>query len=85
VFALNKKAGHMGATAQLCVTDQKVLANGVPSTHGILQPSTHDRGADKADIQFTTVTRLLPFRTPSATAPVADGTAMRGISGSWQN
>ena len=29
-----QKAGHMGATDQLSLTSQKVLANGVPSTHG---------------------------------------------------
>jgi len=34
VFAPSKKAGHMGATDQLFVTHQKVLASGVPSTHG---------------------------------------------------
>ena len=34
MFAPSKKAGHMGATDQLCETSQKVLANGVPSTHG---------------------------------------------------
>jgi hypothetical protein len=30
VFAPSKKAGHMGATDQLYVTNQKVLANRVP-------------------------------------------------------
>ena len=39
VFAPRKMAGHMGASDQLCATSQKVLANGVPSTHGTSQPS----------------------------------------------
>lgn len=33
-FVPSRKAGHMGATDQLCATDQKTLVNGVPSTHG---------------------------------------------------
>jgi hypothetical protein len=40
VFAPSRKAGHMGATDQLYVTDQKVLANRVPSTHGTKETST---------------------------------------------
>ena len=43
MFAPSKKAGHMGATDQLCATDQKVLANGVPSTHGTNQLCTTSR------------------------------------------
>jgi hypothetical protein len=35
VFAPSKQAGHMGATDQLFMTMQKVLANRMPSTHGM--------------------------------------------------
>ena len=51
MFAPSRKAGHMGATDQLFVTNQKVLANGMPSTHGMDMIMKTERRADGAAVR----------------------------------
>jgi uncharacterized protein involved in propanediol utilization len=59
VFAPSKQAGHMGATDQHCMTMQEVLANRVPSTHGMARSS-----ADEAPTAYAAISpskyRLAP-------------------------
>lgn len=75
MFAPSKKAGHMGATDQPCETDQQVLANGVPSTHGTLRTSTkpdpgkfYDLEANEKSMQAakSNVRLLYEIKTPMA-------------------
>ena len=62
MFAPSKKAGHMGATDQLCMTMQKVLANRVPRKwvpHGAEQRGRELRRAPRQLIEIASVQLLI--------------------------